>query len=612
MRRSCLVAAALAIALVVCSCADRHAFDPRRAAIGDAAKPAHAVNLGALRAGRRPSNFENQLAEFLFGEAPTAPMGFIKPIDLVARDGEVLISDAGYSGVLRQPRPAAPLSGAPLRENPTMVTAICAVPDGGLLAASATAGAVLRYDAAGQVVQRYTTPERMRVGGMAIVGQEVWVSNITAGRVEVFDLASAEHLRAVGRRGSGEGEFVAPLGIANMLDGNVCVVDVLGGRVHVFDAGGQWLRDIGAPGDGPGLLGRPKDVAVGPDGVVFVADTASRRVHAFQPDGTVVATFGDAGPDALAVPAGIAIASAPPEADDSVPPDFTADYYVLVAEQLARPGVRVFAWRTETPHASAPAAAALPDMPLAPNPHWRADRCALCHTDRSAPPHAISARQADGLCLSCHDGEKATAESHPIGRVATGGRISAPADWPLVDGQLACLTCHDIKRHCKADPVRPAVNPAMVRGFKRGDALASCRYCHQQEIERFNPHSDAAQSGDSPIGCRVCHLSASLAAANPEGGFPRLRQPAAPLCANCHTPHVDPAPGGHLGLVAAAAPSSLPLEDGHVTCATCHNPHAIGTKWRGRAIGARASEEEDAQYSLRLNYMELCRACHPK
>jgi predicted CXXCH cytochrome family protein len=611
MTRSRLVIVALGLGLAICSCADRGSFHVQRTAVRDVQRR-HALNLGALRTGRRPSDFETRLAEFLFGEAPAPPMGFIKPVDLVARAGQVLVCDAGYRGILHQTAAGSPLSSASLHESPTVTAVISDAPDGGLLVGDAATGRVSRYSSTGQFVQQYTAPEGMRVGGIAVVGQEVWVSNIALGRIEVFDFSKGEHLRSVSRRGSGPGEFGAPLGIAVMADGNVCVVDVLGARVRVFDKNGQWLRDIGAPGDGPGLLGRPKDVAVGRDGVVFVTDAASRRVHAFRPNGEVIASFGDSGPDALAVPAGIAVSGTAPEAERATASGFEPDYYLLVAEQLARPGVRVFAWRVDAPRPVPTTIASLADTPLAPNPHWRPDRCVICHSDRAKPHNAIAAEDADALCLSCHDGRKAGAEAHPIGRLAHGVRTNAPADWPLVDERLSCLTCHDVKRHCGASAARPAVNPAMVRGFDAEDAMASCRVCHQQQMTRFNPHEVSVQTGENPVGCRVCHGPLSAPKSKPGDDMPNLRQPASRLCVNCHTPHADPAPGGHPGLAARGVSRSWPLEDGRVTCATCHNPHAAKANWRGRAIGARATAADDDRIALRANYAELCRACHPK
>jgi hypothetical protein len=243
------------------------------------------------------------------------------------------------------------------------------------------------------------------------------------------------------------------------------------------------------------------------------------------------------------------------------------------------------------------------------------------------------------LCLSCHDGKTAIDEAHPVGRVAQTARTKAPEGWPLVDGRIGCLTCHDIRKHCDAPGARPADNPGVVRAFDAANPLASCTQCHVSQEWRVNPHrSEIAGLASPGAACGFCHVSTPRRAATGAWEFEaKLRDRPTKLCLNCHTMHADPAPSGHLGasvntnmlraiaacearLKGAASPGSpaglLPLDDGRVSCATCHNPHATDGPLAAllpRPFGtARSTEPADAGKGLRLPHMQLCLSCHEK
>lgn len=194
--------------------------------------------------------------------------------------------------------------------------------------------------------------------GATQVGREVWVTNAARHGIEVFDAASGSHLRAIGQRGRGPGEFNLPLGIAALpkdhplADGGVLVVDSFNARMQVLDSSGRWVRDLGGPGDVAGRFGRPISVAVGPDGVIFVLDAASQRVHAFDGRGNVLLAFGRQIGDeySLTLPGCVCVAPGiVPARELRQQPEVKLQpaYFVLVSEQLNRPGIRVFAWIPE-------------------------------------------------------------------------------------------------------------------------------------------------------------------------------------------------------------------------------------------------------------------------
>src|SRR5579862_8798944 len=75
-----------------------------------------------------------------------------------------------------------------------------------------------------------------------------------------------------GSRGSGNGQFIQPFGVAIGRDGRIVVADTGNYRIQVFDATGTFLFTFGSKGTGPGQFELLTSVAVGPDGTIVAAD----------------------------------------------------------------------------------------------------------------------------------------------------------------------------------------------------------------------------------------------------------------------------------------------------------------------------------------------------
>ncbi len=605
------------------------------------------------------------LALFLFGAEPTSPLTIANPTGLVFDGHALLICDTALSAVLRWEAATDQVSVETFQPPLLYPVDIDVTPGGERLVCDRQG--VHRATPDGRLVQDYRLEDvELKPGGVLAVGEQVWVTNLVRHCIEVFDLASGTHLRSIGEAGRGPAQFALPTSLARTPEGNVCVVDTLNNRVQVLSPDGQWQRDIGRPGDSVGSFGRPKHVAVGPDGVVFVTDAFSQRVHAFAPDGQPLLAIGEpgSGPGALALPAGIAVATAAPRSAQALPAGASPAYYLLVAEQLDRPGIRAYAWLAgdiNSAAAAPPAAEATnwkPSFPgsAAVNPHWNPERCTSCHTavdDRLLP---IAPEAADDLCLSCHDGVKAPADPHPIGRQAQSEIVATPDDWPTVHGAIGCLTCHDIQRHCDAAARRPAVNYVLLRHWDPQQPLEYCGNCHRTDIgRRFSPHRQRDAAGKvREDACLFCHTQRPEVPPDGRRRFqPHLRVESSELCLNCHTRHWDLSPLGHvnrpvppkirqwmlmrelslnadlelpqvarLAEEAGRSPARLPL--GHtgsgggraarevVTCYTCHNPHYTGLFPADSELGALASNPQDRASALRTNWIDLCSECHQR
>lgn len=133
-----------------------------------------------------------------------------------------------------------------------------------------------------------------------------------------------------GRKGNGQGEFVAIQGLDVASDGSVYVVDfgwyvpevkdcpeaennpheTCGeeiARVHRFDAHGNYLLQWGGRGTQDGRFIEPLDVAVDHNGDIWVADSGNHRIQKFDPQGFWIETYGEQGtePGMFARPGGV-------------------------------------------------------------------------------------------------------------------------------------------------------------------------------------------------------------------------------------------------------------------------------------------------------------------
>ncbi len=90
-------------------------------------------------------------------------------------------------------------------------------------------------------------------------------------------------VRQWGGRGTADGRFHAPTGVAVDGAGNVFVLDGENNRVQVFDQYGHYREKWGLRGTGLGDFSQPSAIAVDCGGSVYVADTNNNRVERFNP-----------------------------------------------------------------------------------------------------------------------------------------------------------------------------------------------------------------------------------------------------------------------------------------------------------------------------------------
>ncbi len=115
---------------------------------------------------------------------------------------------------------------------------------------------------------------------VALVGDELWVSDSNHGRVVVFDL-QGRYLRAMNLRGLVRGIAAIPDASGEVTA--VAGVDALGHDIVLWGTEGEEIARFGESGTTAGRLQFPNDVGVSADGSrLYVADTGNRRIQVWR------------------------------------------------------------------------------------------------------------------------------------------------------------------------------------------------------------------------------------------------------------------------------------------------------------------------------------------
>ncbi len=274
-------------------------------------------------------------------------------------------------------------------------------------------------------------------------------------------------------------------------------------------------------------------------------------------------------------------------------------------DHLARPEYLPFAWSSRSI-----------------NPHWKRLFCLCCH--REVPGEGVLSLKYSNfntLCERCHDNSFARADIHIVG--VRPKNVTVPKDLPLQNGRLTCETCHDASIQCTGNRKKAKENPL----FLRRDGLSRyefCFLCHKPKaFQRLNPHIHQRDDKGRIVKkrCLFCHSSVP----DPEhmrgvGEVKFSVKDPDECCRGCHQGFEFFHPGGftHIGVrpskkIMSAIETSLerlgievPLYQGRIMCATCHNPHEIGViKFKAASIGSTRPNR------LRLSHTrEMCVVCH--
>ena len=198
-----------------------------------------------------------------------------------------------------------------------------------------------------------------------------------------------------------------------------------------------------------------------------------------------------------------------------------------------------------------------------------------CGVSRAAAQEGTAQYVGAQACQKCHAEEWDAYQVNP--------HHLAEIDGKLMGEHVGCEACHGPgSLHVAADGKENAPGFATMRVFKRmkpDEASAVCQTCHKTGQQFYWSQSTHARND---LKCQDCH---SIHAAKSQAQTALLSAPGTTqLCVRCHTDkHAEIARSAH-----------MPLREGGMTCADCHNPHGSSGPHMIRAA----------------SNVELCTTCH--
>lgn len=215
------------------------------------------------------------------------------------------------------------------------------------------------------------------------------------------------------------------------------------------------------------------------------------------------------------------------------------------------------------------------------------ETCRLCHMNRPQPGEGIRtlAPNVQMVCNFCHN---ALDNRHFLALDPFTDEYLFPGatevDIPKLNGQFTCISCHD--------PHAAAGRTKLLRE----------RYLQLAGIsKKVNPHW-------KNVMCISCHDG------EPAKGEPRLKEggDVIRLCYRCHAfkySRSDIHPVNCSPSRSVTLPGDMPLKDGRLTCATCHDSSL--QEGGERAGSARKSNPKFLRGGF-SNRGEFCARCHPR
>jgi len=176
---------------------------------------------------------------------------------------------------------------------------------------------------------------------LAIVAAS-FLTNVTSPSAETYTFVTKW-----GSKGTEDGQFYLPIGVAVDSSGNVYVTDSINARIQKFSSTGTFITKWGSRGTARGQFEPPGGIAVDPirdkEGgyAVYVADTYNNRIQKFSSEGTFLTKWGTQGSDdgQFQHPFDVAV--------DSSENVYVADQYNLRIQKFSSTGTFLLKWGTQ-------------------------------------------------------------------------------------------------------------------------------------------------------------------------------------------------------------------------------------------------------------------------
>src|SRR2546425_1205273 len=142
--------------------------------------------------------------------------------------------------------------------------------------------------------------------GIAVSGNATYVVDNELNRIEKFDM-TGKFVTLWGSQGNGNGQFLLPQGIAVDPNGDVYVVDTGNSRIQKFDSNGKFILSFGQSGLGGGQFLSPRAIVADLQGDIYVSDSGNNRIEKFTQDGVFLQAYGSSSGSNLKTPLGLSV-----------------------------------------------------------------------------------------------------------------------------------------------------------------------------------------------------------------------------------------------------------------------------------------------------------------
>lgn len=162
-------------------------------------------------------------------------------------------------------------------------------------------GAVLVFDKNRRPLRVIGSPQELLAPAYIAIDAiraRIYVSDPRANKIVIYD-RFGKKAGEIGQQESGEKRgyiFSSPQGLAIDKEGNLYVAEMLGAKISVFDAKGNYLRSFGERGDAVYQFEAPKDLAFDSDGNLWVLDIRRAQIYTYSPTGDLLLATGTDAP----------------------------------------------------------------------------------------------------------------------------------------------------------------------------------------------------------------------------------------------------------------------------------------------------------------------------
>ncbi|MCP4346874.1 MAG: hypothetical protein GY795_15265 [Desulfobacterales bacterium] len=184
--------------------------------------------------------------------------------------------------------------------------------DGNIYVVSFTGHSVFKFNSQGMFVTKWGCRGSEKGNFLNPIGiaadneGHIYVTEVGNSRVQKFN-SNGDFILSWGEEGYEDGNFMVPGGIAVDADGNVYVIDSFptiseddpssmnNDRVQKFSSNGEFITKWGTRGSEDGEFLYPSGIAIDGSGYIYVVDSGNNRVQKFEPDGKFICKWGKKG-----------------------------------------------------------------------------------------------------------------------------------------------------------------------------------------------------------------------------------------------------------------------------------------------------------------------------